>query len=105
MRWMFAVVVDEGAESANHLLTISIRALDYLPPTDIRFSDYLSALLTADSEVVPDDSKYEYRQKLRASFADYGVKPAPKANKEGYWRPVEGELTYDRTHFDSLMRI
>lgn len=99
-----AVVVDEGAESANHLLTISIRALDYLPPTDIRFSDYLSALLTADSEVVPDDSKYEYRQKLRASFADYGVKPAPKANKEGYWRPVEGELTYDRTHFDSLMR-
>jgi len=99
-----AVVVDEGAESANHLLTMSIRALDYLPPTDIRFSDYLSALLTADSEVVPDDSKYEYRQKLRASFADYGVKPAPKANKEGYWRPVEGELTYDRTHFDSLMR-
>lgn len=99
-----AVVVDEGAESANHLLTMAIRALDYMPPTDIRFDDYLSALLTSDSEVVPDDSKYEYREKLRVSFADYGVKPAPKANKSGLWRPVEGNLTYDRTHFDSLMR-
>jgi hypothetical protein len=99
-----AVIVDEGAESANHLLTMSIRALDYLPPTDMRFSDYLSALLTSDSEVVPDDSKYEYRQKLRDSFEDYGVEPPPKANDEGYWNIVEGDYIYDRTHFDSLMR-
>lgn len=102
-----AVVVDEGSESANHLLTMAIRALDYLPPTDIRFSDYLTAILTADAEVVPDDSKYEYRQKLKDSFENYGVKPAPKANSLGYWRTVydrEEHYVYDRTHFDSLMR-
>jgi hypothetical protein len=99
-----AVIVDEGAESANHLLTMAIRALDYLPPTDMRFSDYLSALLTSDSEVVPDDSKYEYRKKLKDSFEEYGVLPAPKANDEGYWRIEDENYVYDRTHFDSLMR-
>lgn len=98
------LVVEEGAESANQLLTIAIRALDYLPPTDIRFHDYLSALLTADSEIVPDDSKYEYRQKLRDSFAAYGVDHAPKADRDGYWKQESKRYVYDRTHFDSLMR-
>jgi hypothetical protein len=32
---------------------MSIRAIDYCPPTDIWFSDYLSALLTVDREVGP----------------------------------------------------
>lgn len=99
-----AVLVEEGADAANHLLTMAIRALDYLPPTDIKFQDYLSALLTADAEVVPDDSKYEYRQKLRDSFAEYGVKPASKDQKHGFWEVVSDEYIYDRTHFDSLMR-
>lgn len=98
------VVVDEGAEAANHLLTMSIRALDYLPPTDLRFPDYLSALLTSDREVVPDDSKYEYRAKLRESFAAYGINPPAGADPEGYWRTVEASYVYDRTHFDSLLR-
>lgn len=99
-----SLVVDEGAESANHLLTMAIRALDYMPPTDIRFPDYLSALLTSDREMVPDDSKYEYRAKLRESFAAYGIKPPRKADDNGYWNPVEGSFRYDRTHFDSLLQ-
>jgi hypothetical protein len=85
-----SVVVDEGAESADHLLTMSIRALDYLPPTDIRFFDYLRALLTSDREMVPDDSKYEYRQKLRDSFKDYGITPPESADPDGYWDLEEG---------------
>jgi hypothetical protein len=31
---------------------MTIRALDYTPPVDLRFSDYLSALLTADRELL-----------------------------------------------------
>lgn len=99
-----SMIVDEGAESSDHLLTIAIRALDYMPPTDIRFSDYLSAILTADAEVVPDDSKYKYRQKLRDGFEAYGIKTAAKADPLGYWRVADGKYIYDRTHFDSLMR-
>lgn len=99
-----SIAVEEGAEAAEHLLNIAIRGLDYMPPTDIKFSDYLSAILTCDRETVPDDSRYGYRQKLRDCFAAYGIKPAPRADKEGYWRMAEGSFRYDRTHFDSLLR-
>lgn len=98
------LVVEEGAESANHLLTMAIRALDYLPPTDMRFPDYLSALLTSDREMVPDDSKYEYRKKLRESFAAFGINPPVKADDDGYWNMQTGSLRYGRTRFDSLLR-
>lgn len=99
-----SIVVEEGAAAANHLLTMAIRALDYMPPTDIRFHDYLSAILTSDRETVPDDSKYEYRKILRDSFAAYGIKPAEKADADGYWNMVDGNFSYDRTHFESLLR-
>lgn len=97
-----SLVVDEGAESANHLLTMAIRALDYLPPTDMRFTDYLSALLTSDREMVPDDNKYKYREKLLDAFGRYGINPSRKTDN-GYWEMEKGTFSYDRTHFDSLM--
>ena len=34
-----------------------IRALDYCPPVDITFGDYLRALITADRDLVPDDDR------------------------------------------------
>ena len=96
-------VVEEGSEAAGHLLTMSIRALDYSPPTDLQFCDYLSAFLTADMELVPDDSKYGYRDAVRQSFAAYGMKPESKA-AGGVWERPEGELMYDRTHFEPMQR-
>jgi len=98
-----SIAVEEGAEAADHLLNIAIRGLDYMPPTDIRFSDYLSAILTCDRETVPDDSKYSYRQKLRDSFSVYGIKPAAKSDKDGYWRFEADGFCYDRTHFESML--
>jgi len=99
-----SLVVDEGARVANHLLTMSIRALDYCPPTDIDFSDFLSALLTIDHEVVPDDSKFGYRDALLRNFRTYGIRPAAWAEPGGMWRRCDAELHYGRTHFDSMLR-
>jgi hypothetical protein len=96
-------VVEEGSEAAGHLLTMSIRALDYAPPTDLQFCDYLSAFLTADTEIVPDDSKYRYREEVRKSFAAYGMKPESNADG-GVWERPEGRLMYDRTHFEPMQR-
>jgi hypothetical protein len=98
------LVVEEGARVADHLLTMAIRALDYCPPTDIDFPDFLSALLTIDHEVVPDDSKYGYRAALLANFARYGIKPAKSADPGGVWKRCLSELKYSRTHFDSMLR-
>lgn len=51
-------VVDGAIETADHLLTIVVRALDYCPPTDLLYGDFLSAMLTADYEIYPDDTRY-----------------------------------------------
>jgi hypothetical protein len=104
-------VAEDGATAAEHLLTIAIRALDYAPPTDLRFGDYLSALLTADYEIQPDDSRFHYRQRLCESFRSYGIRPTSDAN-EGRWaRPDESTggresipPSYAWTHFDSMQR-
>lgn len=64
----------EAAKTARHFLNLSIRALDYCPPFDITFGDYLRALITADYDMVPDD-KYGYRVALIESFRSWGIIP------------------------------
>jgi len=96
-------VVEEGADLASVLLTSSIRALDYAPPVDLTFSDYLSALLTADNEVRPrTDDRYRLRENVRAGFEAYGIRPAKKSDPNGMWNPPTGNLRYERSHFEPM---
>ncbi len=99
-------VVEEGASVADYLLTMAIRALDYTPPVNLEFCDYLSAVLTSDREINPDDSKYEFREILRKSFVSYGIDPASKGipSEPGVWDPPEADLNYERTHFEFMQR-
>jgi hypothetical protein len=97
-------VVEEGATIAETLLTMSIRALDYAPPVDLQFGDFLSALLTGDAEVRPDDSRYELRRVLLESFRAYGIEPASDVGGQGTWEPAPPNLRYDRIHFESMRR-
>ena len=60
-------LVDEARKLAKQFLTICIRAIDYCPPVDVRFGDYLRAIITADSDVVSDD-KWAYREAIIKSF-------------------------------------
>jgi hypothetical protein len=107
-RYDMGRVVEEGQRAADYLLTMSIRALDYCPPVHLSFRDYLSALLTADREIRPDDSVFRFREHLRQSFARYGVKPASDRNKieAGIWCAPEqerkGRLDYGRIHFEAM---
>ena len=48
-------VADEASRTAQMMLTMAIRAFDYLPPVDVTFGDYLRALITADYELFPND--------------------------------------------------
>ncbi|NJL26946.1 MAG: peptidase S8, partial [Thermoanaerobaculia bacterium] len=64
----------EAAKTAQHVLTISIRALDYCPPVDITFGEYLRALITADSDLIPDDS-HGYRIAFIEAFRRRGIYP------------------------------
>jgi len=65
---------DEASKSAQHVLTMCIRALDYLPPVDITFGDYLRALITADMVIIHDDPK-RYRLAFIEAFRNHGIYP------------------------------
>jgi hypothetical protein len=64
----------EASNAASDFLNICIRALDYLPPVDVTFGDYLRALVTADFDLVPND-KHGYRVALIESFRRWGIMP------------------------------
>ena len=88
-------VAEEGATIADILLTMAIRAIDYTPPIHIEFGDYLSALLTADIEVRPDDSRYGLRQRLQDAFESFGIVPAAHTDN-GAWTPPRRGLDPER---------
>lgn len=64
----------EASKAAGHVLEMCIRALDYLPPVDITFGDYLRALITADYDLVPNDPK-GYRSAFIEAFRRRGIYP------------------------------
>ncbi|MGC4154371.1 MAG: S8 family serine peptidase, partial [Propionicimonas sp.] len=64
----------EASKVARQVLHMCIRALDYLPPVDITFFDFLRALVTADAEHVPDD-RYAYRVAMVEAFTKRGIMP------------------------------
>ncbi|MCA9065551.1 MAG: hypothetical protein KDA96_20930, partial [Planctomycetaceae bacterium] len=74
---LYPDLVDEmagrAAATAGDILRICIRALDYCPPMDITFGDYLRALLTADADMVPDDPK-GYRVAFVEAFQKRGIR-------------------------------
>ena len=66
------ILVSEVRTIANQFLCICIRAIDYCPPVDVRFGDYLRALITADFDVVPDDL-LGYREAIIKAFGERGI--------------------------------
>ena len=67
-------LANEAAKAAQHFANICIRALDYCPPVDILFGDFLRALITADYDLVSND-KYGYRAALIEGFRLRGIRP------------------------------
>ncbi|MCA9059645.1 MAG: hypothetical protein KDA85_14155, partial [Planctomycetaceae bacterium] len=72
-------LVDEmsksAAATAKDVLRICIRALDYCPPFDLTFGDYLRAILTADFDMVPDDA-HGFRVAFVEAFQKRGISAA-----------------------------
>lgn len=64
----------EASDIAEHLLYVCIRALDYCPPFDITFGEYLRAMITADVDICPADNN-NYRVALIEAFRAWGIFP------------------------------
>lgn len=62
----------EAATAADQVLRMCVRALDYLPPVDVRFGEYLRAIITADTDLVRDDP-LRYRVAFVEAFKRWGI--------------------------------
>ncbi len=72
-------MAQEAAKTARHILHMCIRALDYCPPVDVDFGDYLRALITADYDLVTDD-RLNYRLAVIEAFRRRGIYPRDVRN-------------------------
>jgi hypothetical protein len=65
---------NEANKSASHVLSMCVRAIDYCPPVDLTFGEYLRALITADVDLVPEDD-LNYRVAFVEAFRKRGIYP------------------------------
>jgi hypothetical protein len=85
----------QASKIARQVLNMCIRALDYCPPVDVTFGDYLRALITADHDLVPNDAR-RYRVAFVSAFRDRGIYGTDaKSLSEGTlaWEPPPVPLT------------
>lgn len=82
-------IAAEASKTAQNILTMCIRAFEYLPPVDITFGDFLRAVVTADYEMVPEDAA-GLRASLIEAFRVRGIYPTDAlslAEDSLLWRP------------------
>jgi hypothetical protein len=87
-------IATEAARTSHDILTMCIRAFEYLPPVDITFGDYLRALITADYELAPSDPAGK-RAAMIEAFRTRGVYPqnvTSLAEDSLLWEPAPEEL-------------
>lgn len=91
---LLELLTDSASALAGQFLNILIRAIDYCPPVDLTFGEFLRALVTADSVTVPEDP-YGYREALVLAFRRYGITvPGVADLSEGalLWSPPDVPL-------------
>src|SRR5262249_37310248 len=83
-------LTDEAARVAEYVLNMCVRALDYCPPVDVTFGDYLRAVVTADYEFDPVDEGHR-RVAFVEAFRRHGTVPegVRTLSVDGLlWRPA-----------------
>ena len=93
----------EASKSADHVLRMCVRGLDYLPVTDVSFGEYLRAVVTADADLVPDDPRC-YRVIMTDAFRRRGIyQPGwlSMAPDSLLWETPEVDIA--REEFDDLL--
>lgn len=71
---MANLLADAASRTARHMFRICVRAIDYCPPVDVTFGDYLRAIITADRDICPDDDA-GFRDAIMQAFRLRGILP------------------------------
>jgi hypothetical protein len=87
-------LANTAADTAQRVLTICMRALDYMAPIDPTFGDYLRAVVTSDADLAPDHG-VGYRVAFAEAFNARGIYP-PDIFSVGpdalCWQPPDGSV-------------
>ena len=87
-------LANTAADTAQRVLTICMRALDYMAPIDPTFGDYLRAVVTSDADLAPDHG-VGYRVAFAEAFNARGIYP-PDIFSVGpdalCWQPPDGAV-------------
>jgi hypothetical protein len=98
----------EASKIAKQFLSICIRAIDYCPPVDLEFGEFLRAVITADYDLVPDDP-WHYREAWISAFQRRHLYPqhvTTLSEDALLWRPARkpipdiAELSFASLQFD-----
>jgi hypothetical protein len=84
-------IAGEATRAAQAILSMCIRAFDYLPPVDVTFGDYLRAMITADYELLRSDETGQ-RAAIIEGFRQRGIFPdqvASLAEESLLWPPAD----------------
>ena len=81
-------LAEEASKLAARWLVMIVRSLDYCPPVDITFGDFLRALLTSDRDAAPEDPLH-FRIALASAFQARGI------SAEGVRYGSPGSLYWD----------
>ncbi|MBK5297471.1 MAG: peptidase M4 [Vicinamibacteria bacterium] len=87
-------MAEEASGLARQFLAICIRAIDYCPPVDIEFGEFLRAVITADRDLVPDDP-WDYREAWIESFRRHRIQPQSVATLSEdalVWSPPDRDV-------------
>lgn len=68
------LLAEQASKTASEFFRLCVRALDFCPPVDITFGDFLRALITANFDLHPVDGK-GVRDALMQAFRVRGIYP------------------------------
>lgn len=88
------LLADRASKTAEMFFQICARALDYCPPVDVTFGDFLRAVITADSDLYPVDA-HNVRDAIMQAFRRRGIVPqgAKYFSEESLrWPEAPGDL-------------
>jgi hypothetical protein len=98
-------IAREASKTAKNILTMCIRAFEYLPPVDVTFGDYLRAIVTADYETVASDDR-GLRASMVEAFRVRGVRldRVPSLGEESVrWERRDDGLRLDFVPLDEAL--
>jgi hypothetical protein len=100
-------IAREASKTAKNILTMCIRAFEYLPPVDVTFGDYLRAIVTADYETVVSDDR-GLRASIVEAFRLRGVRldGVPSLGEESVrWQRRDPGLRLDFAPLDEALGV